>query len=209
MDLVKILKDCPKGTKLYSPVIGYVTLSNIRNNHPYPIEVAFIDDRGEECTAGFTSDGRFNVNLKNSECMLFPSKECRDWNKFKTEGIKVGDYVIVYGENLGKVTEITSLGYRVQGLSKHFPLNKFFLDESTIKLTKFDAKFLHEFDKVLVRDTDKDYWNVNLFGDFCKTATCRKFSCIASLYSQCIPYNDETKSLLGTDKDCPEFYKIW
>ena len=36
IDLTKILKDCPKGTKLYSPVFGKVELKVIGDNK-YPI----------------------------------------------------------------------------------------------------------------------------------------------------------------------------
>lgn len=28
-------------------------------------------------------------------------------------------------------------------------------------------------------------------------------------WKQCISYNDETKHLVGTKEDCPEFYKWW
>ena len=28
-------------------------------------------------------------------------------------------------------------------------------------------------------------------------------------WDMCIPYNDETKHLVGTTEDCPEYYKWW
>ena len=33
--------------------------------------------------------------------------------------------------------------------------------------------------------------------------------CITGAYMQCIPYNEDTKHLLGTTNDCPEYYKWW
>ena len=33
--------------------------------------------------------------------------------------------------------------------------------------------------------------------------------CIDFFYNQCIPYNEETQHLVGTNKDCPDKYKIW
>jgi hypothetical protein len=30
-----------------------------------------------------------------------------------------------------------------------------------------------------------------------------------NVFSQCIPYNEETKYLLGTADDCPDKYKTW
>lgn len=51
------------------------------------------------------------------------------------------------------------------------------------------------FDKVLVRDKDTDSWTCDFFvsegGD-------APYDCINSYWEQCIPYNDDTKHLLGT-----------
>ena len=33
--------------------------------------------------------------------------------------------------------------------------------------------------------------------------------CSSDYWKQCIPYNDETKNLVGIDNDCPEYYKWW
>ena len=33
--------------------------------------------------------------------------------------------------------------------------------------------------------------------------------CVDIGYHQCIPYNDDTKHLVGTLNDCPEYYKWW
>lgn len=81
MNLVKILKDCPKGTKLYSPIFGEVELEDViidtTIEHEYPIEV--ISGNGD--TENFARDGRFILNYCG-ECMLFPSKENRDWDDY-------------------------------------------------------------------------------------------------------------------------------
>ncbi len=34
-------------------------------------------------------------------------------------------------------------------------------------------------------------------------------NCVTSHWVQCIPYNEETKHLLGKTTDCPEYYKWW
>ena len=70
LNLVKILKNCPKGTKLYSPVYGDVELVKVCNGCDYPIEV-------NSTTGEFTKDGRLFLNY-DDECMLFPSKDQRD-----------------------------------------------------------------------------------------------------------------------------------
>ena len=78
IDLTKILKDCPKGTKLYSMVHGEVSLINIGVRWNYPIIVRLSDNTEES----FTARGKLLIGYDNSECVLFPSKEQRDWSKF-------------------------------------------------------------------------------------------------------------------------------
>lgn len=74
------------------------------------------------------------------------------------------------------------------------------------KVEKFDPKTLHPFDKVLVRDEDC-YWTADLFSHI--DDSIGKVCCSVFLWKQCVPYNDETKHLVGKNEDCPEFYKWW
>lgn len=78
LNLEKILKYCQKGTKLYSTVFGEVKLEEVKENSRYPITVK----TKIECFESFTSSGRWMKNY-DGECLLFPSKEQRDWSKFK------------------------------------------------------------------------------------------------------------------------------
>lgn len=74
------------------------------------------------------------------------------------------------------------------------------------KVERFDPKTLQPFDKVLVRDEDC-YWAADLFShmdDSLGRVCCSWYS-----WKQCVPYNERTKHLVGTNKDCPEFYKWW
>ena len=87
MNIAEILKDCPKGTKLYSPIYGELELIGVEYNHKYPIACRQLEANApqnfaleEEVT--FTEHGRYLKYYPNSECMLFPSKDQRDWNKF-------------------------------------------------------------------------------------------------------------------------------
>ena len=70
------------------------------------------------------------------------------------------------------------------------------------KIKKFDIHTLQPFDKVLVRDYPKEYWRVDIFGFMIDEITC-----CTTAWRCCIPYNDETKHLIGTTDDCPEYYK--
>lgn len=83
INLVKILKDCPKGWEFYSSVYGNVKFCRIENEAYYPIIFSFIY-KNKNNTEGFgsvTERGLSNY-FCNGECTFFPSKDQRDWNKF-------------------------------------------------------------------------------------------------------------------------------
>ena len=159
IDLTKILKDCPTGTKFYSSIYGEVLFRNINeNNVEYPVIVysSFYDS-----VISFTREGRYANTL--GECILFPSKEQRDWNKF------------------------TAPWYKKE---------------------KFDPKTLKAFDKVLVQISRDDIWSVDFFSYY--NDEYKKCICTGLVhYFYCIPYNDETKDLVGTCDEAPEYYKWW
>ena len=157
LNLEKILKYCPKGTKLYSTVFGEVKLEEVKENSKYPIMVKPKIGGFES----FTSSGRWMENY-DGECTLFPSKEQRDWSKFKS------------------------------------------------KQPKFDPNTLQVFDKVLARLTKYGVWHATFFSHYDKEVKggCYPFVTISNKsYPMCIPYNEETKHLVGTTEEAPEYYK--
>lgn len=104
LDLVEILKDCPEGTKLYLSVIDRdVLLRWVRASREYPIRV--VEERSK---VGFdiTRCGRQYKDFPDGEIVLFPSKDQRDWSKFKVPVDKFDyntlqpfDKVLVRNEN--------------------------------------------------------------------------------------------------------------
>ena len=78
-----------------------------------------------------------------------------------------------------------------------------FWDEPDV--SKFDVETFHPFDKVLVRDYYNERWRVDIFGFILNDCIC----CCTTNWRYCIPYNEETKNLIGTTDDCPKFYKWW
>lgn len=78
MNIAEILKDEPKGTKLYSIPWGKCTLEEVDTSLPLlPITVRnCLDDLQKR----YTKKGTYYPSL--DECLLFPSKEMRDWRKF-------------------------------------------------------------------------------------------------------------------------------
>lgn len=75
------------------------------------------------------------------------------------------------------------------------------------KKERFDVNTLQPFDKVLVRDDDC-YWTADLFSHIDEGIN-GGICCSCFRWRQCIPYNEETKHLVGTKEGCPEFYKWW
>ena len=84
LNLVEILKDCPKGFKLYTPLIGEVEFIKIREG---TLPVLTLHSSG--IYLSFTKEGTyFNFNNMDAECLLFPSAEQRDWSKFNAHWYK-------------------------------------------------------------------------------------------------------------------------
>lgn len=76
------------------------------------------------------------------------------------------------------------------------------------KIEKFDLKTLQPFDKVLVRNDSLGSWRCDLLSHFNKFSGDPLFIS-AQYWRECIPYNEDTKYLLGTKYEAPEYYKWW
>lgn len=76
LNIVEKLKDCPKGTKLYCTFLGEVILD-------YVSEITIVV-KNHNCTLfSLTKIGTHMCGDDNAECVLFPSKENRDWSTFE------------------------------------------------------------------------------------------------------------------------------
>mgnify|MGYP004627142137 CR=1 FL=1 len=73
MNIAEILKKCPEGTELYSPIFGEVKFSEIQ---PDDMIVVIIKNNRKKV---FFKDGSYS---EYGECVLFPSKKQLDWIKF-------------------------------------------------------------------------------------------------------------------------------
>lgn len=76
------------------------------------------------------------------------------------------------------------------------------------KKDKFDPNTLQPFDRVLTRHFEDERWVINFYS-YKKPNWPYPYRCINGAYKYCIPYNDETKHLVGTTDEAPEFYKNW
>ena len=88
INVAKILKDKPKGTKLYSSACGKCELKAADDKS---FKVSFYSSKFGFMNGG---EGTFDKNgnlYDDGECVVFPSKEMRDWSKFAW---KRGDVLI-------------------------------------------------------------------------------------------------------------------
>ena len=159
IDLTKILKNCPKGWKLYSPLCGEVKFDSITENSEFPITVL-----NETMGIYLTREGTYCTGIEEAECILFPSKDQRDWSKF------------------------TAPWY---------------------KKDKFDPKTLKAFDRVLVRHEYYHRWRCEFYSYIHDDNGGYPYVAISGAYKRCIPYNEETKHLVGTTEEAPEYYRYW
>ena len=78
INIAEILKDKPKGIRLYSPIFGECAFSFVRED---PNDICVKKHNGVK--EFFDSKGLY---YNTGEVMLFPSKEMRDWSKFFNKG---------------------------------------------------------------------------------------------------------------------------
>lgn len=88
INIAEILKDKPTGTSLWSITLAKCTLQGVDNNGAYPVCVR---SKNTGDLARYSYKGRWNEGIEDSECVLFPSKEMRDWSKFAW---KKGDVLV-------------------------------------------------------------------------------------------------------------------
>ena len=96
LNLIKILKDVPKGTKLYSPMTGELTFINIFQPSYNSCYIELLRSNGVNIF--FDSYGRYFTDAPDGECMLFPSKDQRNWDNF------IPDKALVWGWDGGQKT---------------------------------------------------------------------------------------------------------
>lgn len=84
INIAEILRDMPKGTKLYSPLFGKCEYIDVYHSE-YPIAIKVQSTDGA-ISQFLMKDGRYYDRYKDAECLLFPSAKMRDWSKFFKRG---------------------------------------------------------------------------------------------------------------------------
>lgn len=218
-NLIDILKYCPEGTKLYSPIYGEVIFKGISSIDNILCKATHRN--GRTTIAAFTSLGKHQCDFPDSECMLFPSKNQRNWDEFKIP-VKRGDIMMfsdksaVFMVNTVEddcVTTIASVNkdsnFRLDllVLIDYIPASEdmkkklfdaidkagYTWDGETLKKKECQFK---PFEKVLVRDNEYMKWRCALYSYFEPRGQYHHVT-ISCAYIMCIPFKGN-EHLLGT-----------
>ena len=223
INIAEILKDYPKGTKLYSPLLGNVTLESI-NSYSTNATIEVKVDNSYYC---FYKTGTY-YNHAGAECLLFPSSEMRDWTKF----FKRGDVVIKNGggmaavfdgwandaytefnttvnlycdNNTGEEEVCTTLLFRKATEEEYKQFiekvewalkGKYNPDTLQVESVKPKCPF-KPFDKVLVRNDPNQKWTIDMFSYYNREDNDYPYICVGNHYCYCIPYTEQTAHLIG------------
>ena len=150
MDIIDKIK---VGDIIYSTVAGEVTFIQINPKDKYTNNIIVKSELG--ITHSFNNEGKY---FSTGECVLFPSKENRDWSTYNS---------------------------------------------------KVNINTLEPFNKVLVRDYNKHCWTTGLYSHYEDYGEQRFYIANSTPWNQCVPYNEETKHLVGTTKMPDDKYINW
>lgn len=224
INIAEILRDCPKGTKLYSPLYGKCNLDeiSISDRQTYPIILA-----SGSTLVRFTENGYYIEGFEDTECLLFPSSKMRSWDKFFKRGdvvfnessglvavfdgwvnddyvefnttinlIKKGDF---WGEEEVCDTECFTRVTDEERAEFIAAAEKHYGGKYNPETLQVEFKCPFEpFQKVLARDNCDDKWRADYFSHYDEDSPSFPYCCIGDAYNVCVAY-EGNEHLLGTD----------
>lgn len=237
MDLTEILKECPKGTKLYSRCLGSVEFCKITLDN-------YIEVIGKNgYYMWFNPNGTYQHSEESAEIDLFPSKDQRDWLKWHRP-IVDGDIVTCVGDKEKQIfivknsisnnnaycyvgcstcnNKLFSEGFWLynrlateeekQILFSKFKKRGYKWNDTTktlekLKKEKFDPKTLKPFESKVLVST-LGKWVPAIFGHCNKEHALPIIVVGGNVYTKCIPY-EGNEHLIDTFDQPTEFYRYW
>ena len=226
--IAEILRDMPKGTKLYSPLFGECNLDKVctSDRETYPIVVLLTS---ADTLIGFTKNGHYVTGFEDAECLLFPSAKMRDWGKFFKRGDVVynphsqmyavfecwanDDYtefnttINYYKDHTFGEGEVCDTECFVKANDEQKALfiaaaEKYYggkYNPETLQVEPKPKCPFEPFQKVLVRDFCDEKWKADYFSHYNEDDCLFLYRCVGDSYKVCIAY-EGNEHLLGTDK---------
>lgn len=224
INIAEILNEKPQGTMLWSPIFGKAPFTKFTKSLSGEPLIVIGTDSPSWC---FTKEGKFESGKQaQAEMTIFPSKKMKDWSKFAfcpgdilvNTTDKFSPKIVVFKKfvdedyttfesTCGLTSETKLVKYSIQSTLSYCKMK----NEDDVRITKekIDELIREEeaanspdhtlqpFDKVLVRDTQNDAWRPSFWG-YKKDDGPFPYTTASGVFKYCIPYNEETKHLLGT-----------
>lgn len=219
INIAEILKDKPRGIKLYSPIFGDVTFDKVEKDlGEYTI---FVTDKGQNHQT-FMADGKYN---RNGVPVLSPSNEMHDWSKFawkkgdvlaSNDGRKntifdgftddtytsfKGKHSLEDNEYIGNENSLATEDYTLEGenpakcyintIEKKLG-GKLNMETLEIEKPKWTPK---PFNRIVAFCSATNIWCADIFSHITEFMN---YDCIGGCYDKVLPYNEETAKLIGT-----------
>ena len=180
IDLTKILKNCPRGWKFYSSVHGEVKFETIKFQR---------------------LKYRYDPYIPIYHQQIFEEDQLPI--KFTVQDVEY--CVSSAGEHIKGKGECTFFPSKEQRDWSKFTAPWY-------KKSKFDPKTLQPYDKVLIRRGNENFYV--WFPDFVSNPPNNDNNktlcmCVGNDIAMVIPYNDDTKHLISTTDEAPEYYRYW
>jgi hypothetical protein len=113
---------------------------------------------------------------------------------YRIDGIEDGEYYVFPVDGTEYEDAVTGISFNAH---------------DKMELVPYSASELEPFQKILIRDSNDEYWIPSFFG-FINHDHPKYYVCVNGWrHSQCVPYNSETAHLLGTDTEYNGYYKTW
>lgn len=234
INVAEILRDMPKGTKLYSPMFGKCKLEGVFDHKGYPVSVYVRDERAFRT---FTKDGCYISSIEGSECDLFPSSKMRCWSKFFKRGDVVynpnskmlaifdgwaSDYytefntiINYYDDHTFGEEEVCTTDCFVKATDKQRvefieAAEKYYGGKYNPETLQVEPVKFKPFDKVLVRDDGCGVWRGALDEAYkCADTSLDRLKVeyeeLMKRYEKCAAFVDSEKFRKVVKEDCPAF----
>ena len=183
------------------------------------IDEADINERFETCCLSTTAyTPRFATEEEKQKLFDAIRSHGYKWNSYEKKlektivpKFKVGDTIrSKNGLQEYNITNVTSEYYSTK-VGEHavvgiLPVKD--QDDWILIPNKFNLKTLQPFDKVLVRHYDVSAWCTDFYSYYDEEYD--RVICTGEVhYDYCVPYNDDTKHLVGKSEEAPAFYRYW
>lgn len=146
---------------------------------------------------------KYNQHINKLEKLVEPKFKVGDRIVCKN-GITKPFTISKVGDNCYYVNDINAVG--IISLAEQ--------DNYELVPNKFDITTLIPFEsRVLVRNSYSGFWMPTFWGVYetekSNEHQYRNYLTTKGFFRHCIPYNDDTKHLVGKTDDCDEYYKTW